>query len=179
MNKRERDDELDLKNCDEDDDFMPSVPKKKAEEHAKPYGFLNRYNVSEKRKAHKSRTCWEAWLKLKRGAVTNKKGCLLAKVESKDVYPKTRAENRWLPNHMLVFYAHHPEQEPKEGFDVSHLCHEPKCINPAHLRLEQAELNRDRNKCISWKWMKCPKHPEEEAWNPCQHQPQCVLENPF
>ena len=39
------------------------------------------------------------------------------------------------------------------GMNASHLCHQPACVNPAHLRGETITLNRLRQSCPCWRWL--------------------------
>jgi len=57
---------------------------------------------------------------------------------------------------------------------VSHLCHENACIKFSHLADETQEENLDRNMCQRWTWINCPCQCGHR-FNPCQHQPQCIL----
>ena len=45
-----------------------------------------------------------------------------------------------------------------EGFDVSHLCHNTKCVNIGHLSLEPHGFNNARMTCVSTG--KCLGHPD-------------------
>jgi len=55
------------------------------------------------------------------------------------------------------------------GLELSHLCHNKRCSNPAHLYLEHSIVNKSRN------W--CPVFVVHgDAWLPaCRHEPRCIL----
>jgi len=170
---------------DDEQDFEPAIPppkrskktsKKEKPPLCKPDLFLQRYKICNGRSEQVSRTCYAAWEQIEKRE--NSLDCLIMVKPSKDKYKKIRAENRYLPVHAMAYFTFNPNEDP-EGKDVSHLCHCRECINPRHLILETQAENLDRNRCIGTKWMKCPRHPEEEPWNPCSHLPQCILPNPF
>ena len=53
-------------------------------------------------------------------------------------------------------------------FQVSHLCHNPGCFNPAHLKVEESARNKARNSCQGHEII------EYSGWgpmryNPCRH----------
>jgi len=76
-------------------------------------------------------------------------------------------------SHVAAYMVYNLQVQPPAGWQVSHLCHSGSCVNPAHLRLETATMNRDRNKCQGWTHINCPGC--QFRFNPCQHNPQCVL----
>ena len=41
----------------------------------------------------------------------------------------------------------------QHGMNASHLCHQPMCMKPAHLRSESITLNRLRQGCPCWRWL--------------------------
>jgi len=41
----------------------------------------------------------------------------------------------------------------QHGMNASHLCHQPMCMRPAHLRSESITLNRLRQGCPCWRWL--------------------------
>jgi len=41
----------------------------------------------------------------------------------------------------------------QHGMNASHLCHQPACVNPMHLRCETITLNRLRQSCPCWRWL--------------------------
>jgi len=68
--------------------------------------------------------------------------------------------------HRLIFKLYNPTTEVKLGdrtMQVSHLCHNGMCINPAHLAFEGDLLNKDRTKCA---------HGSAEL---CPHDPKCIF----
>jgi len=74
--------------------------------------------------------------------------------------------------HIAAYMTSRVVAKPTQGMQVSHLCHHGECVNPVHLALETREQNLDRNKCQGWTWIRCP---HGELFNPCQHNPQCLL----
>ncbi|KAL8278697.1 hypothetical protein RQP46_008989 [Phenoliferia psychrophenolica] len=56
----------------------------------------------------------------------------------------------------------------KEVHELSHLCHNPKCVRPIHLALEPRSINRRRNECKGYHppGYACP-HAAEFGVAPC------------
>ena len=52
--------------------------------------------------------------------------------------------------------------------NISHLCHDKLCINPAHLAKEGIQANARRNKCQAWQWNNGVRVAA------CGHQPPCI-----
>lgn len=48
--------------------------------------------------------------------------------------------------HVLCFFLA-TSIAPSKGDDVSHLCHNTLCVNPAHLTLEPHKMNMERRRC--------------------------------
>ena len=72
--------------------------------------------------------------------------------------------------HRAVYILHHhrPDMigEPGTGH-VSHLCHNPRCVNVAHLHLESPEANNRRKNC----------HFKRECQGTCE--PTCIFPRSF
>ena len=83
------------------------------------------------------------------------------------------ARHQHINSHVAAYMVHNVQTQPAAGWQVSHLCHNGSCVNPAHLILETAAQNRDRNKCQGWTHIPCPGC--NVLFSPCQHNPQCVL----
>ncbi len=56
--------------------------------------------------------------------------------------------------HILSYWFSHGPFDPSDGKDVSHLCHNPLCINPEHLIREDSLTNQRRKGCI--RTVTCP-----------------------
>ena len=63
-----------------------------------------------------------------------------------------------------------------KGLEVSHLCHQSRCIEASHLIQESGALNRDRQPCAKAQLITitcdCGR---THTVNPCQHEPACIL----
>jgi hypothetical protein len=109
-------------------------------------------------------------------ATTNAdKQCLLHNKAFKERYPKMKIEGP------QEYYIHHLVIRAKgevlnEQLQVSHLCHEKTCINPAHIIQESGHLNRSRQPCSGASLLKvvCSCGCVTIA-NPCRHEPKCIL----
>lgn len=55
---------------------------------------------------------------------------------------------------------------PHATHEVSHLCHEGRCFNPAHVVVETEGLNSARRSCVGAYFVT---HPDGTAWHPCPH----------
>jgi len=58
--------------------------------------------------------------------------------------------------------------------EVSHLCHNPSCLNPDHMIWELHPANSDREKCRFTRALQCPcdcKH----VFSLCTHDPKCIV----
>lgn len=114
-------------------------------------------------------------------ATTNSTECILAmKTPHREAkgYVRMKIQNS---ASRIEYYLHHlairaRDQDIPDGMEVSHLCHNRTCFNAEHLLLETAVDNRSRNKCIGWTWINSPCGCEK--FNPCQHNPQCILPKP-
>ena len=51
--------------------------------------------------------------------------------------------------HRLRYLVHAKIMSVEPGLEVSHLCHEPQCVNVDHLSLEPHSINTDRQKCFN------------------------------
>jgi hypothetical protein len=61
-------------------------------------------------------------------------------------------------------YGVHLDQLNREGYDISHLCHNSLCINPHHLSFEPHSVNNNRQRCKNKK--ECTFH---------ENRPMCLL----
>ena len=50
--------------------------------------------------------------------------------------------------HVLSFWISKGSFDPTDGKDISHLCHNPLCVNPDHLVREDKEINQRRKGCV-------------------------------
>lgn len=61
--------------------------------------------------------------------------------------------------HRLMFMLCTKNFELKNGHEVSHLCHNARCVNPEHLSLEPPNINKDRQICRGVVPLACRTHP--------------------
>lgn len=99
--------------------------------------------------------------------------CIHNNVSAKEYYNLNLGQrHRYEYAHRAAYMMATKTLIPKSS-EVSHLCHHGNCVNPEHLILESAEMNRSRNKCIGWTWIPCPHC--NGRFNPCPHNPKCIL----
>ena len=60
---------------------------------------------------------------------------------------------------------------PGEGMQVSHRCHNPRCMLPSHITIETPIQNNARKGCLVW--VDCP-HSCEDRILVCSHLPSCI-----
>ena len=68
--------------------------------------------------------------------------------------------------HQLTFYSVHGYVPEKDAMHISHLCHNPSCMNVLHLVEETPEENMARKNCF----IQCP----HCFCNLCPHEPRCI-----
>ena len=84
------------------------------------------------------------------------------------------ARHQKIAAHVAAYMVNNVVLKPTGGLQVSHLCHNGGCVNPDHLLPETRAENLARNMCQGWKLVTCP-CPCAVRFNPCPHQPQCLL----
>ena len=67
-------------------------------------------------------------------------------------------KKRTLYGHRFAYMLHTEKFDLSEEFDVSHLCHQKRCINPEHLSFEPPHINQDRQVCRGTHPTRCRKH---------------------
>jgi hypothetical protein len=113
------------------------------------------------------------------GGSTNNLGCRLAThLALHDATKKYRSlplgrRHMKIDMHIAAYMIENQELKPTNAMQVSHLCHQGGCYLNAHLVCETQQQNLDRYKCQGWAHIMCPGC--NLLFNPCQHQPQCVL----
>lgn len=76
-------------------------------------------------------------------------------------YSQTRYRGKKYYCHVLTAMRHYG-RPPKQGEEVSHLCHNRKCVKPQHLVMESGLVNKSRLCCEIYKNKKgyfCPHEP--------------------
>lgn len=65
---------------------------------------------------------------------------------------------------MAWLVSHHAVEIPC-GTEISHICHNPRCVEPGHLVAEAEQINKERNHC--------------KKQNVCTklHDPNCIIHN--
>jgi len=105
--------------------------------------------------------------------------CLLATGPQQDQRKRYRPvglgqRHQKLNAHVVAFLLANLMAQIPADMQVSHLCHNPQCWDPAHLLLESSVNNLARNICVGHKWITCPCSCNF-TFNPCPHNPQCIL----
>jgi len=94
---------------------------------------------------------------------TKKNGYVQASIQISDGQVKVLAH--------IVAWMTQSDQMPSKGEDISHLCHNSKCLNPNHMTIESKKANNLRKGCqVKFKCPCC----EHEAVV-CRHNPKCIL----
>jgi len=111
-------------------------------------------------------------------AATVFQDCILhCKSPSEQRYAKTKLSGHGRDE----FYIHHlvirsTDALVESSKQVSHLCHQKRCINAAHFVQESGEENRARQMCVGATMLQvvceCGR---VHTINPCRHIPKCVL----
>lgn len=87
-------------------------------------------------------------------------------------YLRISYNGRKLFAHVFVWEYQNKAKRP-EGQDVSHLCQNRRCCNPAHLHLEQRAANKSRDHCIG---IASPDPQGTVHYRLCSHQPACCTD---
>jgi hypothetical protein len=96
--------------------------------------------ILEKTELHGNKGCL-LWL----GAKTDKlSGPSYGKLRAK--LPKDEMSKCYYAHRLCYMAKHHILELPRQ-LHVSHLCHFSLCVTPAHLSLEPASVNVERQKC--------------------------------
>jgi len=142
-----------------------------------------------------NRNSLEATLKrLKKGfppffnaATTNDFGCILAQKATNKSNGKGYVKCK-VAGSRKEFYAHHIalvvanrdnelSQVRHLNYEISHLCHNPRCFNASHLVAESKAVNLSRLSCYYQSLIECPACKHE--FSLCNHEPRCLLRPPL
>jgi len=91
---------------------------------------------------------WEQIRKHRRNVKSSLQRCWTTDYakHAKKAYQQVRVDGAKYYVHVIAaMKACH--RAPKPGEEASHLCHEPTCVNPKHLCLEDGETNKSRGSC--------------------------------
>ena len=81
---------------------------------------------------------------------SNNKHCLLYgfKNSNRNRYPTVQTSNGSVDAHRVVYYGHHTSQIPNSAIQISHRCHNKRCVRIDHLVAECQSNNQLRNACF-------------------------------
>ena len=81
---------------------------------------------------------------------SNNKHCLLYgfKNSNRSRYPTVQTSNGSVDAHRVVYYGHHTSQIPNSAIQISHRCHNKRCVRIDHLVAECQSNNQLRNACF-------------------------------
>lgn len=74
--------------------------------------------------------------------------------------------------HVFVWEYQNRAKKPEDQ-DISHLCHNRRCCNPAHLHPESRAANKSRDHCIG---VASPDPKGTVHYRLCSHQPACCTD---
>ena len=94
--------------------------------------------------------CWICKL----GGMNRKYSSLTIRITKPEFERKTELAHRYM------YMLKNPQFEFKLPRDaqVSHICHNNRCVNPEHLSLESDHVNKERQLCRSLFPVRCKKH---------------------
>jgi hypothetical protein len=79
---------------------------------------------------------------------------------------------RKIMTHHLSMIATGRRLPEKKCDEVSHLCHNRRCINSSHLIVESKVDNNGRKNCMVW--IPCPHEDCTKRISVCTHSPKCI-----
>lgn len=125
---------------------------------------------------------WNELISTIKGSVTNRKDGPSGECWTSSQVPSGEG-NRYIQFKKagVAYYGHRamacsklnpPKYYNKEELplEASHICGYSHCINPKHLHLESAEVNRTRDCCTMYKHL---------PWYLCPHDPVCIDADPL
>jgi hypothetical protein len=146
------------------------------------------YLESKKKIKRKPNGCWEAQtskardyaqvvIKTRAGGNRSR-----GRVSSKEYASVPAYKSKRMLVHQVSLLAYSGTR-PSEGQDVSHLCHNEICCNPAHLIIEAHEINMNRQRCLGTVvlTMQCSTcdEPQIVIRQVCSHAPACLVRTFF
>lgn len=109
-------------------------------------------------------------------------GNTITTIEVQRGYPRVKLDGAMTYAHHISFVAAHIDKRNNPIFrrdwvdpslEISHICGNPKCINPEHLLLEPEALNKHRDCCHAFTFLtRCPNC--LATIDSCPHIPPCV-----
>lgn len=98
-------------------------------------------------------------------------------------YASFKASHPLLSRKKVEFYVHHLLWMQQQGwarivpeaYEVSHLCHQTKCLQPEHVCVETAREHDDRDACKGKEIVIACFGNHQATRNPCTHEPPCIL----
>lgn len=109
-------------------------------------------------------------------------GGSMGTIEVPKGYPRVKIGQQMVYAHHISFMAANVEERNKSMFqsswrdttmEISHICGNPKCVNPNHLLLEPEQFNKHRDACHALAFnFSCPSC--SSVIDTCPHVPRCI-----